>query len=526
MKQSLFAALLSGLAATTALTTSVLAQEAKVSIIVNTTQEFGTIDPGKIKDYTEYMAAVNLYDSLTTVNPDGSVVPQLAESWSVADDNKTYTFKLKAGATFQDGTLVKASDVVYTIKRLLALNEGPSFLFADIVDVDKVKAIDDRTVEIGLKKIYAPFISNTPLILVINEKQVKANSKAKWGADYLADHPAGAGPYMLTSWERASQMVVERYENYHMGWTRGKPVDEIRFVITHDEATVKALATKGELGMSARAQANETFEAIGKMPGYKIIKGTTATGYYIKMNTKMSPTDDVHVRRAIALATDYDTIRNVIHPGEAMNGPLASVFKDAYLEGLPAQEFNLEKAKEELAKSKYATGGPLKLTHTYVTGLAFEEDVALLMQANLKQIGIELDIKPEPWNRITDLAGKVETTPATTQVFYGPTYPSPDSVFYVQYHSRSKGTWASMEWLLDPEVDAMIDKSRETFDTAAQNGLYKQIQQKVVDAQADVFLTVEAQRYAASKCLHGYRYIPMQSWDLDFSRFWWDCNAE
>ncbi len=525
MKRTLITGLLLGLVQTTALTAPAAAQE-KVSIVVNATQEFGTIDPGKINDYTEYMAAVNLYSGLTTVNPDGSVVPELAESWSVSDDDKTYTFKLKDGAKFQDGTQVKASDVVYTVKRLLAINEGPSYLFTDIVDPDKLKAVDDRTVEIGLKKVYAPFISNTPLILVLNEKLIRENSKEEWGTDYLTDHPAGAGPYMLSSWQRASQMVVNRFEGYHGGWSKGTPIDEIRFVITHDEATVKALAAKGELGMSARAQANETFEAIEKMPGYKILRGTTATGFYIKMNTQVPPTDDIHVRRAIALATDYETVRNVIHPGEPMNGPLASVFKDAYLNDLSAPEYNLEKAKEELAKSKYAGNGPIKLSHTYVTGLAFEEDIALLMQANLEQIGIELDIKPEPWNRITELAAKVETTPATTQVFYGPTYPSPDSVFYVQYHSKAKGTWASMEWLQDPEVDALIDKSRETLDPAAQNDLYKQIQRKVTDAQADVFLTVESQRYAASKCLQGYAYIPMQSWDLNFSRFWWDCQAD
>jgi len=201
MKRTLITGLLLGLVQTTALTAPAAAQE-KVSIVVNATQEFGTIDPGKINDYTEYMAAVNLYSGLTTVNPDGSVVPELAESWSVSDDDKTYTFKLKEGATFQDGTPVKASDVVYTVKRLLAINEGPSYLFTDIVDPAKLKVVDDRTVEIGLKKVYAPFISNTPLILVLNEKLIRENSKEEWRTGYLADHSAGAGPYMLSSWQR------------------------------------------------------------------------------------------------------------------------------------------------------------------------------------------------------------------------------------------------------------------------------------------------------------------------------------
>ena len=387
----------------------------KVSIVVNATQVFGTIDPARINDYTEYMAAVNLYDGLTTVSGDGSIVPQLATSWSVSDDNLTYTFKLKEDATFQDGSPVEASDVVYTLKRLLAINEGPSYLFSKLIDPSKLKAVDSHTVEIGLTKVYAPFLTTTPLILVVNEDAVKQNSDDEWGSDYLADHGAGAGPYMLASWNRGSQMVIDRYEGYNGGWDRGTPIDEIRFVITNDEATVKALATKGDLGMSADTQANETYDAIGAMDGYKIINTPTATAFYLKMNTKLPPTDDIHVRRAIAYATDYETIREAIYPGSPLAGPMASSFADAYLDTLQVPEYNLEKAKEELAKSKYA-GQDITLTHSYVAGLSFEEDIALLMQANLEQIGVTLDVRPEPWNRITELAAKPETTPNTTQV--------------------------------------------------------------------------------------------------------------
>lgn len=510
--------------ATTALTPA-RAQDDKVSIVVNATQVFGTIDPARINDYTEYMAAVNLYDGLTTVAGDGSIIPQLAESWTVSDDNLTYTFKLKDGATFQDGSPVEASDVVYTLKRLLAINEGPSYLFSKLIDPDKLKAVDSHTVEIGLTKVYAPFLTTTPLILVVNEDAAKANSDDEWASDYIANHSIGAGPYMLADWNRGSQMVVARYDDYHAGWDRGRPIDEIRFVITNDEATVKALATKGELGMSSNAQASETYNAIGAMDGYKIIETPTATALYIKMNTKLPPTDDIHVRRAIAYATDYDTIREAIYPGSSLSGPMAPAFADAYPDDLPAPEYNLEKAKEELAKSKYA-GQDITLTHSYVAGLSFEEDIALLMQANLEQIGITLDVRPEPWNRITELASEPDTTPNTTQVFNGPSYPSPDSVFYVQYDSEAAGTWASMEWLQNPEIDTLIDEARTTTEVDKQNDIYKELQHKIVDLQPDVFLLVENRRYAASDCLQGYEFVPMMSWDTDFSRFTWNCSAE
>ena len=77
---------------------------------------------------------------------------------------------------------------------------------------------------------------------------------------------------------------------------------------------------------------------------------------------------------------------------------------------------------------------------------------------------------------------------------------------------------------MDPEIDALIDKSRLTTDLDEQNMLYKELQQKLYDRQSDVFLLTQKKRFAANKCLQGYAWVPMQSWDTDFSRFWWDCS--
>lgn len=516
-------ALAAGLAAATTLTAPALADD-KVTLVVNTVQIFGTIDPAKINDYTEYMAAVNLYDGLTTVNGAGQIVPQLAESWEVSEDNTRYTFKLKQGATFWDGSPVEAKDVVFSMQRLLSINEGPSYLFADLIDPQNVKAVDSGTVEITLNRVYSPFLSNTPLILVVNSDLVAEQNDGEWGETYLADKSAGAGPYSLESWTRGAQMMMNRYEGYHAGWPNEKPIDNLRFVVTRDEATIKALAAKGELGMSSQYQGVETYEAIARMDDYKIISADTATGFYLKLNNQLPPTDDVHIRRAIAYAMDYETVREVIFPGGQLNGPLAPVFADAYLDSLPAPEYNLEKAKEEVAKSKYAGQEPIKITHGYIAKTGFQEEIALLFKSALESIGFEVELQAEPWNRITELATSIETTPNATQVFYGPTYPSPDSVFYVQYHSNAKGTWASMEWVLSDEIDALIDESRSTTDSARQNELYKAIQQKLHDMQSDVFLLTQNKRFAANKCLQGYEWVPMQSWDTDFSRYWWNCD--
>ena len=105
----------------------------------------------------------------------------------------------------------------------------------------------------------------------------------------------------------------------------------MRFVITNDEATVRSMAASGELTMSSQYQSPDTYDALAKMPRFKIVKGETSVAFYLKLNTKVAPTDDVHIRKAIALATDYDTIHSTILPGGELTGPLPKTFAEAYL---------------------------------------------------------------------------------------------------------------------------------------------------------------------------------------------------
>jgi peptide/nickel transport system substrate-binding protein len=499
--------------------------EAKTSIIVTATQIFGTIDPAKVKDYTEYMAAVNLYEGLTAVDPKGNILPLLAEKWDISDDSKKYTFHLVKNATFADGKPVRAQDVVYSLQRLIAINKGPAFLFAGLIAPENVKALDDHTVEITLNRVYAPFLATTPLILVANSEAVKASAKDadKWGEDFLANKAAGSGPYTVASYDRGGELVIERNDKYHVGFP-SHPIDEVRFIVTKDEATVKAMAQRGELGMSARAQASETFDAIAKMPNYRIVGNPTASGFYLKLNHKVAPTDDIHIRKAIAYAIDYKTVRDQLYPGVELRGPLPPAFGDAFASDLPAPEFNLEKAKAEFKQSKYAKGGKVPITHSYIQTLQFEEEIGLLLKAALDEVGFDVKLQPDQWNRITELASKPETTPAITQIFNGPTYPSPDSMFYVQYDSKGAGTWSSMSWAQTPEVDALIDKARGETDVAKQNVIYKELQHKLVDDQSDVYLLASYERQAMHKCLDGYQWVPIQSFGYNFAKFFWTCN--
>ncbi len=497
---------------------------AATTVTLNVVQIFGTIDPAKVTDYTGYMAAVNLYDGLVTVDKDGAIQPLLASSWEASPDATTYTFHLRPNATFHNGAPVTADDVVYSVKRLLAIDQGPSYLFKGVLGPDSVTASDAHTVVFHLQKVFSPFLATVPLIFVVDSKTVQANVKdGDWGQAYVADHDVGSGPYMLESWTRGSEMRLKRFDNYALGWGKD-PIDNLRFVVTNDEATVRSLAASGELTMTSEFQANETYTALAKMSRFRVVEQPTGTAFYLKMNTQVAPTDDLHVRKAIACATDYATIRTTIYPGDALAGPLPAVFKSDYLDTLKEPSFDLNCAKDELAKSAYAGKGPIPLTFTYVAGASFEEEIGLLMKSNLEKVGFKVSLDPEPWNRITEIASKVSTTPNVTEVFFGATYASPDSMFFTQYDSAASGTWSSMEWLNNPDVDKMIADARATTDPAQQAAIYKKLQQTIVDLQPDAFLLVQKVRHAMDKCLTGYNYVPVQSFDYNFHNYSWTCG--
>jgi peptide/nickel transport system substrate-binding protein len=499
------------------------AAAAGTTVTMNTVQIFSTIDPAKITDYTDYMAAVNLYDALVGVDGKGNLTPELAASWDVSPDAKEVTYHIRPDAHFSDGTPVTAKDVVYTFQRLLKINQGPANLFAGVLSADSVTAVDDHTVKFTLQKTFAPFLATVPAVFILNSKVVEANAGSDEGQTYLSTHVAGAGGYLLKSWDRGSQMTIVRDPKYWAGWGQN-PIDTVRWIVTNDESTVKSMAASGELTMSSQFQSPETYDSLKQNPRMKVLSANTASAFYMKLNTKRAPTDDVHVRRAIACATDYETIQQQISPGGPLNGPLPGIFADAGATDIPAPKFDMDCAKQEMAKSKYAGQTNIPLTLQYVSGTKFEEDVALLMQSNLQQLGFKVTAQPDPWNRITDLATKLSTSPNMSEIFFEATYPSPDSMFFTQYDSKAAGTWASLEWLQNPDIDALIDKERATGDVKQQNEIFKELQHKIVDLQPDAFLETQVIQHAMDKCLTGFKYIPMQSFSYDFKLYSWTCK--
>ena len=493
------------------------------SLTMNVVQNFGTIDPAKVTDYTQYMSAVNLYDGLLSVAPDGSLKPGIASKWTTSADGKTFTFTIRPGVTFHSGGSVTAADVVYSMKRALAINQGPSFLWADILKPANVTSPASGQVRFVLNKTFSPFLNTLPLLFVVNSKALSAHQAAgKFGANgdygqqWLTNHDEGSGPYTLGKLTDGSQLILNRFARYHQGFPKGA-YDTINVVINNNDATILTMAKTGQLQMTSQYQAVETYAALAKLPDWTVSKTASNTVFYLKLNTQRAPFDDIHVRRAVAAAIDYATIQTSLYPGAAPKGMLAPGSNMSNT-SIPSPKQDLAKAKAEMAQSKYA-GKPINITLMYVSDATFEQKVGLLVQANLAPLGITVNLQPAPWNRITDLATKVDTTPEITEVFFGPTYPSANSVFYTQYSSEAPHTWASMAWLKDAQVDSLINQAIATSNESQQKAIYGKLQARLHDLMPDIPLVVQQIQNGFRKDVLGYQYYPVQSFDLNFRNY-------
>src|SRR2546426_398292 len=177
-------------------------------------------DPAKGSDEASSAALVNLYDSLVFPTSSGTIQKDLATAWTVSTDGLTYTFTIRQGVAFHNGDVLTASDVVYSLNRLISVGQGYSYLFSPYVST--VTAPSSNTVVIQLKKTFGPFISALVRLYIVDQKLVSAhyNSTAPnndYGSTWLLTHDAGSGAYQMASANLESNMLLQTYRSYWNG---------------------------------------------------------------------------------------------------------------------------------------------------------------------------------------------------------------------------------------------------------------------------------------------------------------------
>jgi peptide/nickel transport system substrate-binding protein len=452
----------------------------------------GRLDPSKVVDYASSVLALNAYDTLVDGDPKTGVAPSLAESWTIAPDGKSYTFKLRGDVKFHDGAALSAEDVVFSLERTLALNAGYARLFQGI----KASASDARTVTFTLPAPNAAFLATLVRLPVINKALVMKNLKpgnygdrGDYGEAFLAAQDAGSGAYRVVEHNPQELTVLAKVPGHFAGH-RPKSPDVARIRYGVEPATVRTLMARRDFEVTSQWLPPEIKRALAEMEGIGLVT-EQGSGYFIMpMNTRRPPTDDVEFRRAVALGIDYPALMELmkVTPKVAGAMPMFGLIPSGLLghdRSLAPNRRDVAAAKAALARSKYATGAP-PLELIWVAEVAAEEKVGLLLVQNLAEVGIKVNLTRVPWTLLTQQVTKPETTPNMTQRFVQAPYPDPDALV-AQAHSRYMGTTLKMDWHADPEADKLIEAALATTDPAQRKTIYGQLQRRLMESASSIY---------------------------------------
>ncbi|WP_214324641.1 ABC transporter substrate-binding protein [Nonomuraea sediminis] len=321
-----------------------------------------------------------LYDTLTLLDADRNVQPRLAQSWKQGDGGRTLTFTLRPGLKFSDGTPLTAKDVVWNVQHAQSAATGatarPLFL-----TTQGAAAPDPATVRVTFRKpLAAPFDLFDYLFI----------AKPQDGRDQLKNHPVGSGPFLLQSWQPASQAVLA--PNPHF-WRQGVPkLERLVFRVTGDAQSSRLLFQSGQAGFLFDSSWQD-FANFAKDPSVQTLQaGEGGRVEMLLMNTAKPPFDDVRVRQAVAAALDRKAIVGAVYKGRTepwcLPWPKGSIGFDASPEQARSCPPDPAKAKRLLAQAGHGSG----LDASILTGGGVDEAVSQILQQQLAAVGVRARI--------------------------------------------------------------------------------------------------------------------------------------
>lgn len=422
-----------------------------------------------------YQVAVNAYDRLigfgTKTDPDGNVTfdyhtlhGELAESWDVAPDGLSITFKLKPDATFHDGTKVTAADVKWSFDRAVSIGGFPTSQFAAgrMEKPDQFEALDDHTVRVKTahpSKLTLPDLA-VPTAIVINSKlaQSHATDSDKWAAEWLNRNTAGSGAFKVERWDPGSQLVYVRNDH----WVGGK-VPALKRVVVREipnQSTRRALIERGDVQLSFDIPSRDAVD-MAKENKVKVI-GSPVPNTILALipNVGFDPFKDKRVRQAMAYAIPYEQIfqqaaygRGVKLFGGGETGSIAWPQPSPYTT-------DLDKAKSLLAQTAFKDGFEVPLAFD-ISQASWGDPAAALIQEGLARIGIKTTIDRVPGANWRTIALVQKKLPLILDGFGG-WLDTPDYYFYWAY---TKGKLFNGGAYDNPEVDALVAKTLDMKET-------------------------------------------------------------
>lgn len=433
------------------------------------------------------LVMANVYETLTRYIPAtetaaAEVVPVLAESWETSADGLTWTFRLRPGVTFHDGTALTAEAVKASIERTMTLGGGAAFIWSSVTGI---AAPDPMTVVFTLS-------SAEPLDLIASSGFaawiVSPAALDKDNAWFNAGNDGGSGPFRIDRYEPGQRVVTTRFADHWAGPVEGG-FDVAVFEVVEDSVLAQSMIESGSADWTYSLPF-DNLESLKANPDLSVVVDPSFENLVGFFNTRRAPLDRLAVRQALALAFPYD---DVIAAGTAGLGSRSYGVIPQGIWGhdpeAPLVMTDLEAARALLEAEGLADSG-LELTVTYVTSDALEALAAELWKANLETIGVTLTLQPMSWEAMWELS---KADPAAAQdillLYWWPTYVTPYDYLLNLFRSEEVPNF-NLAYYSNPEFDALIAEGAALSgtDRARAEELFKKAQRIVIADAPAVFI--------------------------------------
>jgi peptide/nickel transport system substrate-binding protein len=444
-----------------------------------------------------------IFEPLYVTSPAGQLTRWLATGYTASADHLTWSFQLRSGVRFSDGTPLRAADVVWSIAREQANSDGP-LGFLDFA-IKKIKADGDNAVVFTLSEPWAPFLSD---ISVFANAILPAKFGGKTEKTFFAN-PIGTGPWLLPSWTADSNLTLKKNPNY---WQSGKPyLDSLTINYVSDQNQQILQLTGGQ----AQIIDNVPPSNVASLKGNSSVVVTEYPAWQtdiLVLNEQLPQFRDVHVRRAIAYAIDTQKLVDATSFGTAK--PATTLFPPSLQYSDPATPtlaYSITAAKAELAKSSYPHGFDTKLLIS--GGVQKWSEFAQIIQAALKPLNINVTITSLDHAAFEATFQKYDYDMFIDYAINDISDVDEMASFNLDYkEGGSKSYWSSYD---NPKVIDLVHQAESEFDSPKRAAIYAQIQAIVAEDAPFVALDYPPYIYATSTNVKGFAVNPGGAYRLE-----------
>ena len=496
---------------------------AKEKVVVYARPFVAQMDPAAFTTSEGLQNAYMVYDTLVTVDRSGKVSPSIAESWEVSSDYKDYTFHLKKGVNFHDGTLLNAQAVKFSFNRMLRVKRMTfGGQWPKVANKDSCEVVDGYTIKIHLVKPFALFLKDLMYYCILSPSYVKKHATAddpdaeKW----MTDHACGSGPFKLVEFLPGQRLVFEKFKGYWggaKGFKETPKIDRVIHRIVADSSTARMMLEKGSVDIVEKLTTEE-FEKLETTAGVQVLNFLIPRACYITMDVSKPPFNDINVRKAISYAINYQEIIKYIERNKVKR--LYGLIPEgimAHNPELPIPKYDLGKAKELIKASGYPNGFTTTLIFAMERRAEFQQ-VAVYIQAYLKKIGINMKVQKIAFD--TQIAKMEKGDYGMSLMWWTAINPDPDDIAGWLYDSaRASGGWNASYWH-DKDVQAKLAKAREIVDQDQRIELYQSVDRKAVDQAIYIYLYQLYNQFAMRENIKDFHY------DAMYKIYFWSMNKE